>query len=99
MNNKMLTLLGFASKAGRLAYGQAASLEAMQRQKTKLLVIASDVSEKSQKELKFHAEKNNTQYLVLQEIGIAELSNAVGRSCGAVSVNDGSFADAIKNIG
>ncbi len=99
MNNKMLTLLGFASKAGRLAYGQAASLEAMQRQKTKLLVIASDLSVKSQKELKFHAEKNNTQYLVLQEIGIAELSNAVGRSCGAVSVNDGSFADAIKNIG
>lgn len=95
----MLTLLGFASKAGRLAYGQAASLEAMQRQKTKLLVIASDLSVKSQKELKFHAEKNNTQYLVLQEIGIAELSNAVGRSCGAVSVNDGSFADAIKNIG
>ena len=99
MNNKMLTLLGFASKAGRLAYGQAASLEAMQRQKTKLLVIASDLSVKSQKELKFHAEKNNTQYLVLREIGIAELSNAVGRSCGAVSVNDGSFADAIKNIG
>lgn len=99
MNNKILTLLGFASKAGRLAYGQAASLEAMQRQKTKLLVIASDLSVKSQKELKFHAEKNNTQYLVLQEIGIAELSNAVGRSCGAVSVNDGSFADAIKNIG
>ena len=99
MKNKILTLLGFASKAGRLIYGQAASLEAMQKNKTKLLVIASDVSAKSQKELKFHAEKYNTPYLVLQEIGITELSNAVGRSCGAVSVNDNSFADAIKNVG
>lgn len=99
MNNKILTLLGFASKAGKLVYGQAACLEAMQKNKTKLLIMAFDVSAKSQKELKFHAEKYNTPYLVLQEIGIAELSNAVGRSCGAVSVNDDSFADGIKNVG
>ena len=99
MNNKILTLLGFASKAGKLSYGQAASLEAMQRQKTKLLVIASDVSAKSQKELKFHAEKYNAPYLILECVAITELSNAVGRNCGAVSVNDNSFADAIKNVG
>ena len=99
MKNKILTLLGFAAKAGKLSYGQAASLETMQKHKTKLLVIASDVSAKSQKELRFYAEKNKTPYLLLEQVGITELSNAVGRSCGAVSVNDNSFADAIKNIG
>lgn len=99
MNNKILTLLGFAAKAGRLSYGQAASLEAMEKRKTKLLVIASDISAKSQKELKFYAEKNKTPYLLLNQVEITELSNAVGRSCGAVSVNDDSFADSIKNIG
>ena len=99
MNNKILTLLGFASKAGKLSYGQAASFETMAKHKTKLLVIACDVSAKSQKELKFHAEKNKIPFLILQETGITELTNAVGRSCGVVSVNDDSFADAIKNIG
>lgn len=99
MKNKILTLLGFASKAGKLSYGQAASLEAMGKQKTKLLVVANDVSAKSQKELRFYAEKNKIPYLLLEETGITELTNAVGRSCGAVSVNDASFADAIKNVG
>ena len=99
MNNKILTLLGFASKAGKLSYGQAASFEAISKRKTKLLVVASNISAKSQKELKFYAEKNKIPFLILEETGITELSNAVGRSCGAVSVNDDSFADAIKNIG
>lgn len=88
-------MLGFASKAGKLSYGQAASLEAIKKRKTKLLVVASDISAKSQKELKFYADKNKIPYLVLQETGIIELTNAVGRSCGAVSVNDDSFADTI----
>ena len=94
-NSKVLALLGFASKAGRLSYGMDAALKSVKGGKARLLTAASDVSQKSRKEAAFFAKKGSVEFLTLEGLDIKTLSDAVGRRCGILSVNDSGFADAI----
>lgn len=63
--------------------------------KAKLIIVASDVSEKSQKEIKFSSSNKDIRVITLEGITIETVSDAVGRKCGIISVNDSGFADAI----
>lgn len=95
MNNKILTLLGFASRAGKLSYGMDSSVEAIKSRKSKIVITAFDVSEKSLKEINFHAKKNNVRVITLDDCNIEGLSHAIGKKCGILSVNDELFKDGI----
>ena len=95
MSNKILALLGFASRAGKLSCGMNAAIEAIFKGKSKLCIAASDISAKSLKEINFHAVKNNVRVIILDDCNINTLSAAIGRRCGILSVNDNSFADGI----
>ena len=94
--NKVLTLLGFASKAGKLSFGMNESKISLEKNKSKLIVIAGDVSEKSKKEIKFVSCQKNINVLTFESITIETVSRAVGRKCGIISVNDAGFSDAIQ---
>lgn len=94
MNNKTLTLLGFAAKAGKLSFGMDAAAKSLKSGKAFLAVAAEDISEKSQKETAFFAGKNQVDFLVLKGFDIKTVSDAVGRRCGIVTINDSGFADA-----
>lgn len=96
MNNKILSLLGFATKAGKLGFGFEATREALRNNKSKLVLIASDISEKSLKEMKFYSEKANVRCIELKDLNLIDISNSVGRKCGIISVNDNGFADALQ---
>lgn len=98
MNNKISSLLGFCSKAGRMSYGMNTAIEALKSGVSRLTISAADTSDKSKKELIFHSEKYGVQCFIL-DITAEELSHAVGRRCNVLSVNDTGFADAIKKIG
>lgn len=95
MNDKILTLLGFASKAAKLSFGFDAVKIALTQSKSKLVLIANDVSQKSKKEISFFSEKFKTKVVVLTNYDMETLSHAVGRKCGIVSVNDASFAEGL----
>ena len=95
MNSKVLALLGFASKAGKLSFGMNEAKISLERDKSKLIVVASDVSNKSQKEIKFSSAQKNVSVLIFNDISIESLSKVVGRKCGIISVNDNGFADSI----
>jgi len=95
LTNKILTLLGFAAKAGKLSFGMDSSAEAIKKSKSKLIITAFDISEKSLKEINFHAQKNNVRVVTLDDCNIEELSHAVGKKCGILSVNDIGFRDGI----
>ena len=95
MDKKILTLLGFASKSRKLSYGAAASADSVNAGKSKLIIISGDISEKSKKEMIFVSEKNNVPVIVLGNVTSNVISNAVGRNCGILSVNDKSFASGI----
>lgn len=96
MNNKVLTLLGFASKAGKLSYGTQKTLESLKKGVAKLIVSATDLSDKTKKELMFFAENEKIDVVILEDVTAEQLSAAVGRNCGTVCVNDTGFADAIS---
>ncbi|MBQ4120236.1 MAG: ribosomal L7Ae/L30e/S12e/Gadd45 family protein [Clostridia bacterium] len=95
-SSKNLTLLGFAAKALKLDYGMQKSIEALKKNRSKLIVTACDLSEKSKKEILFYTTKQNIR-LVTSDVTIEKLSTEVGRKCGVISVNDNGFADAIFN--
>lgn len=90
--SKIFALLGFAAKAGKLSYGFNCSVETLSKGKSKLVLSAEDVSQKSTKEISFFAEKYHTQHIILEGIDIKAVSDAVGRKCGIISVNDEGFA-------
>lgn len=96
MTYKILSLLGFASKAGKLSFGTHATEWAISSGKAKLVLAANDISERSVKELKFKA-SDKIPVKVLLEIDIDTLSKKVGKSCGIVAVNDDGFASALLN--
>ncbi|MBO5090529.1 MAG: ribosomal L7Ae/L30e/S12e/Gadd45 family protein [Clostridia bacterium] len=96
VNNKLLTLLGFAAKAGKLSYGMDMSQLAVKTGKSFLVIAACDVSEKSKKEITFHTNNKSVPFIVLDGVNIETVSKAVGRKCGILSVNDKSFAEAIR---
>ena len=97
-NNKALTLLGFASKAGKLDFGSAKTLESINKNRAKLVAYATDLSEKSKKEILFFAHNKNIRVVSFSDVTIEHLSAAVGKKCGIISVCDNGFADSIFNI-
>ena len=95
MNSKVLTMLGFAAKAGKLSFGMDAAVSSIKAKKARLIIVAADVSEKSQKEIKFFAAK--TPVVVLETVK-EKLSHAVGKQCGILSVNDEGFKNSILKL-
>ena len=79
--------LGLCRKAGALIYGFDAVVEAMQKNKVCGVLTASDISAKTLKEIKFHAEKNKTEVINLN-IGSDELKNITGKSTVVIAITD-----------
>ena len=95
VGNKALTLLGFASKAGVLAFGVSLSIRDVKSGKAKGVFFAEDISHKSRKELLFYSEKYGVKAFEIKGTDISVLSSAVGRKCGAVAVLDEKFSSPI----
>ena len=93
--NYVLTLLGFASKAGKLQFGMDAAVNSLKKKRAMLIVTAQDLSEKSKKEILFYAKGNNTPVITLPDCDIETLSKAVGKRAGIIAVSDEGFAKAI----
>lgn len=98
MKSKILALLGFAAKAGKLSYGAEAARSALYGKRANLILAGCDVSPKTLKEITFHSNKCDVELRMLDDIDIITLSNAVGRKCGVLAVNDSSFAEAIIKL-
>ena len=94
-NNPALSMLGIARKSGNLSVGFEAVITAVKRKKAHLVVIASDISEKTEKELRFHAKDTKTEIIRISQ-DIFEVSNAIGTKAGVISVDDEGLAQAAK---
>lgn len=90
--------MGFAAKAGKLSYGFEAAVSSIKSNKARLLLVANDISQKSLKEAKYFADKANVKHILLKDYDIKTLSDAVGRKCGIITVNDIGFADACAKL-
>lgn len=98
MQDKVLSLLGLARRAGKLAIGFEAAKAAVRNGSARLLAAAGDISEKTWKNLTFEGERAGTPVIRLTRTQ-AEISRACGIKTGVVSVLDEGFAKAITAAG
>lgn len=86
--------LGLAQKAGKLASGDLGVKESLNGRSAKLLLIACDAAPKTEKELKFLAEKASIP--VMKCMDRAALGACIGKAPrAAVAVLDAGFAGLI----
>lgn len=96
-NNKLLGLIGIATKAGKISAGSEIVIESIKLKKAKLVIIAQDCSEKTRKNFEFLCNKNDIKLIVCETI--ESLSNTIGKKNKAVlCVKDKNFADEMVRI-
>ncbi|MBO8139743.1 MAG: ribosomal L7Ae/L30e/S12e/Gadd45 family protein [Thermosipho sp. (in: Bacteria)] len=96
---KILTLLGFASKAKKLVYGKENIRDYIKdhRLKHKIIIIATDAGTRVKKDIKIRCEISNVPYI---EISTKEkLSHATGMvNVSVLGVSDENLAKSIVNF-
>ena len=97
MIEKILPLLGFARRAGRLSLGHDAVIQSVVKNRAKLCLASESASSRLRGELEHACAYNgkNIPFFVLP-CGMEELSKAVGQKVSVVSVDDEGFAAAIQ---
>ena len=96
MNVKgIITLMGFAQKAGKLAAGDAAVDNFLQKGKVALLILSEEVSENKKRDWQLKAELAETAMVTLNASKL-EMGLAVGMSPrGIIGIMDKNMAEAI----
>lgn len=95
MNDKLLSFLGIARRAGRLSLGFDMATESMTKGKSKLLLLACDLSPRTTKAVTETARHSGTQTIVLN-ISMEQIGMSLGKVTGIISVNDEGFAKKLK---
>lgn len=94
MNSKALKLMGFAKKSGNLVSGVNTCTFSMNRKKVKLMILAEDISEGSEKKIMKEIRKAGVDYIKAGSID--EMSHATGAEGRSVfGILDSNFAEAI----
>lgn len=98
-NNKLMSLLGFAQKAGKLATGDETCELYLKRKKVKLILIASDAAENTLDKWRRAGRSNKIPTAVIADREV--LSNAIGKvNRTVIAVLDSGFAkQLIKLLG
>lgn len=97
INNKICGLLGLAMRAGKISFGTEACMQEIERNRIKLLIIATDASERTK--MKFNSICSNKKIPILEILSIEEISNSIGKSNKAmVGIKDSNFSSEIIKI-
>lgn len=96
-NKRICGLLGLATRAGKITFGTEACMQALEKNKIKLMIIAIDAAERTKMNLKNICTKHNVT--VVECLNIEELSNAIGKNNKAVvGIRDINFSNEIMKI-
>jgi len=95
--DKILNFLGIARRAGKLSLGFDAVEESVNKKKSRLIILACDVSERTRKSVERISENGNVK-TVFSEISMESFGNAIGKSVGTISVNDEGFAKRLAEL-
>ncbi|MBM4399218.1 MAG: ribosomal L7Ae/L30e/S12e/Gadd45 family protein [Candidatus Cloacimonetes bacterium] len=93
---KVLTLMQFARKAGKLVYGYEQCIKQMEKNKIKLLLYTTDLSQNTKNKLMNYL-KHSDNILKMKEFGTQEeLSASLGLPfTGIIGILDNNFASKI----
>ena len=98
--DKILGTIGLCIRAGKLVHGFDAVMAEIKDNAGKVsgVLTASDLSEKTKKEVAFHCEKAGVGVTEIPET-LDELKQATGKRTGVFAVlDDGLYGSIIKNI-
>ena len=99
MQNKYMSMLGLARRAGRLAMGHDMALDSIRRKKAKLLLFTSDASPRLKEEFSRASERFLPQLLcVTVSETMDDIHRAAGYRAGVMCVTDIHFADRIIEL-
>lgn len=93
--DKTLSMLGICRRAGKLSSGFDQVVEELKSGKAQGAVVASDISEKTKKNISFFCEEAGKQMLCIPQTQM-EISAAVGKRAGVFSVSDGGLFEAVR---
>ena len=91
MNDVFLSSLGLARRAGKLVFGFETVKTAMQKGEAEVIFCASDISEKTAKEISFLSERMETE-LVKTAYDMKTLGASIGKMTGIICITDEGFA-------
>ena len=95
--NKLMSLLTICRKAGQLELGFDPMKEALSGGKAQAVIIACDISPKTEKEVRFFADKKKIP-VVKSEISIDDAYRGLGKKAGIFTVCGSGFAEKALSI-
>jgi len=99
ISGRVGSLLGLARRSGRLTTGFDAVVGAIRSGKRATVLIADDLSQKTEKELKFALRDHNceTVFLPMNKIEIGRVLG-FNKPVGVMCIDDTGFADAVRTL-
>lgn len=96
-NDKVLSMIGLAKKAGKISHGAPNCEKAIKSKSSRLIIIAYDISDNGKKAITDCCKYYSVKYIEYSDK--YALSDCTGTSgvCTVISVNDDGFAEAILN--
>ncbi len=97
MNSDLINLLSMCRRAGRMVIGFDAAKEAAEKKKAYVILLAEDVSAKTEKEVRFFAQKSGVE-TVKTNCKMDDFHYGIGKRAGVIAVCDSGFAKRAAEI-
>lgn len=96
-DNRLMNLLGIARRAGKLDLGGEAVKQSVRRHHARLVLLASDLSQRTAEGIHAEAEKAGVRTAEIRA-NMDEVEAALGRRTGIIAVNDAGFAKTLLEL-
>jgi len=97
MNSPYLNVIGLANRAGKCSTGEDTIVRDIQRNRAKLVILASDVGKQTKKRLTDKCQTYNVPFSIADDTNV--LSHAIGKHKRvAIAILDAGFAKKIKML-
>lgn len=97
MNSSLINLLSICRKAGRMEMGFDPAKDAINGGKADLILLAEDISPKTEKEIRFFADKNNVP-VAKSGCTQEDFLNGIGKRTGIIAVCDEGFSKKARGL-
>ncbi|MBO7179332.1 MAG: ribosomal L7Ae/L30e/S12e/Gadd45 family protein [Clostridia bacterium] len=95
----IMNFLGLSRRAGKLAIGHDSVIESIVKDKSELLILACDASERLKNEIKHAATYGNRNIPVIESpFLMADYYNGIGKKSAVFSVTDKSFKEKLETM-
>lgn len=93
--DKIYGLIGLATRARKIAYGNDAVMDCIKQKKAKLVMVTEDASEKTRKNIQYVCQKNNVKIIIFGKKD--KLSHIIGKDNKVViAIKEKNIADEIE---